>query len=88
MKDNHEQWKEAAQVFESNLAGLRKTAAGWQIELSVSSAELPASLIDTRLGTSFRIVSFELDQNARPVPAKKQPKGRVIHIAFNHEKSE
>jgi|TARA_B100001964_G_scaffold231115_1_gene285383 hypothetical protein len=84
MDHEYDEWEKAAQPFEGRLASLRKSEDGWLIGLSVSSEEMPAGLVDSDLGTEFRVVTFELDGNSRPVPVENKPEGQLIKIAVAH----
>jgi hypothetical protein len=79
MSDDTEKWKNAAQSFESSLMILRKDKNGWVIGFSVHPNEAPAELLDARLGTRFRQVLFQIDDNEQPIPVR-QP-GQLVDIS-------
>lgn len=67
MNFDKDRWEGAAQSFESSLMILRKDKNGWVIGFSVHPNDAPTDLLDAPLGTRFRAVLFQIDDDEQPV---------------------
>jgi len=73
---NYEDWKDAAQSFESSLMILRKDKNGWVIGFSVHPNEVPRPLLEAPLGTRFRAVLFRIGDDEQPVILEEVREGK------------
>tara|TARA_R110000751_G_scaffold57842_4_gene122559 strand:+ start:5639 stop:6184 length:546 start_codon:yes stop_codon:yes gene_type:complete len=67
MNFDKDRWEGAAQSFESSLMILRKDKNGWVIGFSVHPNDAPTDLLDAPLGTRFRAVLFQIDDDEQPL---------------------
>ena len=67
MNIDKSRWVDAARSFESSLMILRKDKNGWVIGFSVHPDDAPTDLLDAPLGTRFRAVLFQIDDDEQPV---------------------
>ena len=73
---NYEDWKDAAQSFESSLMILRKDKNGWVIGFSVHPNDAPTALLEAPLGTRFRAVLFQIGDDEQPVILEEVREGK------------
>ena len=76
-----EQWRKAAQSFESSLMILRKDKNGWVVGFSVHPNDVPDALLDAPLGTRFQQVLFQIGDDEEPVVTTEGPKRRNTSVA-------